>query len=140
MADEEEVGGEEQDTDSQAIRGEANSHIDHIAILGMDHGRHAQLPRAHEDVEHLAVPQLHRRIRHVQLDARDPLVVDHPRQLVLQNRRARPRQDQVEPVVDVALPRRPSVVLRHHGRQRRVVALLRRERQDRRVAARQRRP
>lgn len=124
-----------QPTSQPLERKKQHSHVNHIAVLRMNHSRHAQLPGAHQDVEHLAIRQLHGRVRHVQLDTGDALAADHSRQLIAQDRLRRPRQDQMEPVVDVALARRAPVVFLDNRQQRGIGALLRRKRQDRRVAA-----
>lgn len=123
-----------EEEDGEGMIPPKDSHINHVTILRVYHGRHPQGSRPHQHIEHLTIAQLHRRICHVQLDAGNPFALHHERQLVLQDRFRWPRQDQMESVVDVALTGGSSVVLFHDGQQRDIIALLRRKCQDRRIA------
>lgn len=76
---------------------------DHVAVLGVHHGRDAQGPRAHHDGEQVRVAQLHGLVRHVQLDGRDALFGDEARQLRLEDGRRRVGHDHVEAVVAVGV-------------------------------------
>ncbi len=40
-------------------RGKGPIHIYHIAIFGVDHGRHAEFSRLHHDLKHMTVAEFH---------------------------------------------------------------------------------
>lgn len=92
-------------------------HINHVAVFGMNHRRHTQCSRLHHNLEHITVTEFHRRIGHVEFDARDAFLIDHRFQFVLENLLGRLRQDQMEPIVDVGLAVGTTVVLFHNGKQ-----------------------
>lgn len=68
-------------------------------ILGMNHCSHAQLPHGNHDIQNLPVPQFHRIIRHVQLDARHTAFPVKKRKLFIHDLLGGIGQDQMDTIV-----------------------------------------
>lgn len=61
----------------------------HVRVLAVNHGGHTVLPRSEEDIQNLAVVQLQRRERHVNLSDRPPRKVSPVRNTLLPSQEKR---------------------------------------------------
>lgn len=75
----------------------------HVAVLGVDHGRDPQAPRAHHHVEQVRIAELHRLVCHVQFDGRDALVLHELGQFLFENGLRGVGQNNVEAVIAVGV-------------------------------------
>lgn len=76
---------------------------DHVAVLGVYHGRDTQTPRSHHDVEQVCIAELHRLVRHVQFHGRDALVLHELRQFLFEDGLGGVGENYVEAVVAVGV-------------------------------------